>query len=131
VGQHRLLQAVTGARVEVLDVDAAGGDHHPRIAGPGAVVSLPPVRHEPVVDLLGGRGGGDPPVRVERRYGGSGVAVAKLIEWVAFPWLVLAAVVGQLDGAEARRQPSEHPAGVDLRELTVVPDEDDFRAVRR
>ena len=57
-----------------------------------------------------------------------GVAVAELGERGAFPGLVLAAVLGELERAEPVGQPGEGAAGVDLGELARVADEHHLRS---
>ena len=61
--------------------------------------------------------------------GDVGVAVAQFGQGVAFPAFPLAAVLGEFDRVEADGQSGEAAAGLDLRQLTVVADEDDLGAV--
>ncbi|HXQ55693.1 MAG TPA: hypothetical protein VOA19_07825 [Actinomycetes bacterium] len=58
--------------------------------------------------------------------GGHGLlhqAVTDQLEGFAFPGLLLAAVLGQLRGAEAEAEGAEAAAGVDRRQLPVITDQ--------
>jgi hypothetical protein len=109
-GQQLLAEAV-----EPVHLGPAGGQHHHFLAG--VVVDLLPGRppvlqqgqgggrlgvggHHPVMGLVGGH-------RFLHQ------ATADEVEGFAFPGLVLAAVLGQLAGAEAETQGAEAAAGVD------------------
>jgi hypothetical protein len=103
------LQPAADAGVEVVDVDAAGGEHHPHRARGAVVVGGEPVVDEPLTHLVGGGGGGDTAVVGERGDALGGIPVAQRVEGSAFPGVVLAAVVGQLDGGQSGAQAAEIP----------------------
>lgn len=54
------------------------------------------------------------------------VAVADLVEGVAFPWLLLPPVGAQFAGPEEVGESGEGAAGVDLGQLALVADQDEL-----
>jgi YD repeat-containing protein len=123
------------AGVEPVDLVAAVGQDHRAPAGLaglrvlfGVLVGLPPLPHQGEGQLgLGPRG--DHPVVLA--VGGDrlvDLAVADQLQRVAFPRLVLAAVLGQHAGAKPQPQTPKAAAGVDRRELAVVADQHHLRA---
>jgi hypothetical protein len=118
-------QLLAGA-VEPVDLGPAGGQHDDLLAGValGVLVDGPPVLqqgqgggrlgvggHHPVMGLVGGHGLLDEPG-------------ADQVEGFTFPGLVLAAVLGELAGAETQAEGTEAAAGVDRGQLPVIADQD-------
>jgi hypothetical protein len=107
--------------VEVIDVGAAVGEHHvPRRA---AALFLPPVVEQPflcvgrvAVDVEAAASGGVGEVELR-------VAAAEAGERLAFEWVELAAVAGQLERAEPIAERLVETAGAHGRQLARVADE--------
>ena len=82
------------------------------------------------MEVVGCVGDDDPAVVAVGGEGGRDVAAAQLVERVAFPRVLLAAVDGQFDDTVAERveRGPERAAGGDFGELVVVADEHDLGA---
>ena len=111
-----------GGVVEVADVGAAVGEHDR--AGEVVLGGLPPVGEQPLLgdcwllfDVEAAAAGGVGEV-------GLGVAVAEVLECVAFERVVLAAVLGEVDRAEPVAEGGEEAAGADGGQLLRVADQD-------
>jgi hypothetical protein len=122
-GQQLLAEAV-----KPVDLAPAGSQHHHLLGWVvvGLVPGRPPVLeqgqgggrlgvggHHPVMGLVGGD-------RLLHQAG------ADQVEGFAFPGLLLAAVLRELGGAEAKPQGAEAAAGVDRRQLPVITNQDDL-----
>ena len=114
-----------GALVEVVDVVVAFGEHEDVVAGEGGGV---PVGGHVVADVDRGVGDEDAVVGVVAVERVGDPAGAQVGEGVAFPGVLLAAVLGEGDGREPVGEPVEETAGVDGVELAGIADHDDLRA---
>ena len=114
-----------GALVEVVDVVVTFGEHEDVVAGEGGGV---PVGGHVVADVDRGVGDDDAVVGVVAVERVGDPAGAEVGEGVAFPGVLLAAVLGEGDGREPVGEPVEETAGVDRVELAGIADHDDFRA---
>jgi hypothetical protein len=118
-------QQLLAGGVEPIHLGPAGSQHHHLLGRVplGLLPGGPPVleegqrggrlgvgSHHPVMSLVGGH-------RLLDQ------ATADEVEGFAFPGLLLAAVLGQLGGADAEPQGAEAAAGVDRRQLPVIADQ--------
>jgi hypothetical protein len=123
-------QQLLAGSVEPVDLAAAVGQQHHILAGVvlGLLPGLPPVGQQ-------GQGGGRLGLRTDDSVAGAvgghrllNQAATNEFEGLAFPGLLLAAVLSQLGGAEAEAEGAEAAAGVDRRQLPVIPNQHHLRA---
>jgi hypothetical protein len=114
-------QLLAGA-VEPVDLGPAGGHHDDLLAGValGLLPGDPPVLEQGQGGGRLGAGGHHPIVGLVDRDRLLDQPGADQLEGLAFPGLVLAAVLGQLAGPEAEPEGAEAAAGVDRRQLRVA-----------
>ena len=112
-----VLAELLAGGVELVDLLApVGQDRHPLALLEG----LPPVAQEGLLELAGGLGGDQPPVGTVGAEGGVEVAGAEVLDRLPLPGFLLAAILGQLAGAQPQPQPAEAAAGLDGGQLPVV-----------
>ena len=114
------LQHGPGLEIEGGDVAPVDRQHE------GVVPRLPgrqPASDQVAPRLGHGVGEPDPPVVVVGAQGIGDIARAQLVESGPLPQLALAAVLGELEGTQARGQGAEGSAGLDLGELAGIADQ--------
>jgi hypothetical protein len=117
-----LLAELLAGGVELVNLTAQPRqDHHClRRVALGVLEGLPPVRQQGLLELAGGLGGHQPPMLAVGGHGLVDVAVAHRLQRLAFPGLLLAAVLAQHTRAKAEPQAAEAAAGLDGGKLPVV-----------
>jgi hypothetical protein len=119
-------QELLAGGIEPVDLGSPCGQHHHLLGWIplGLLEGGPPVLEQGQGGGGLGVGGHHPVVRLVGDYRLLDQPAPDEVEGFAFPGLVLAAVLGQLRGAQSEAEGAEAAAGVDRRQLPVIADQD-------
>ncbi len=113
-----------GHAIELVGIRSALGEHD----APSPVLAMrPPLRDSSLADDLGVAVPEDRPVLDVGRDGLEEPSGPEVVKGLALPWVLLAAVLGEIDRLDTVLDPPEGATGIDLGGLAVISGEDHLR----